>query len=300
MQIVDAHHHIWIPEQTEPDLGYGWLRDIGSIKPFGDPTTIQRDYLWDEYINESKEHDIAASVFVQCDGAITDPAAETAWVQSVVSKPADQFGIVGLVNLASEQAQTQLEAQTKFASFKGVRQIISYLDEHPQLCFSSEHWLRNARWREQFALLSDLGLSFDLQLYPEQMIEAAEFLSRFPTVPIIIDHAGSPYDQTVAGIAHWEKGLRVLAQLDNVSIKLSGFGMFDKNWSTDSINPLVDRIMEIFGCDRVMYGSNFPVDKLFSEFDDVVARLSACIEPHGKAAIQSVFTQTARRIYRLA
>lgn len=299
MQVVDAHHHIWIPEQSEPDLGYGWLRDIGSIKPFGDPTAIQRDYQWDEYINESSRHDIAASVFVQCDGAIADPVAETAWVQSTISKPAEKFGIVGLVNLATEQAQAQLEAQCQFASFKGVRQIISYLDEHPQLCFSSEHLLRNARWKDQFALLADHGLSFDLQLYPEQMIEAAEFLSQFSNVPIIIDHAGSPYDQSEAGFKRWESGLEVLGQLDNVSIKLSGFGMFDKHWSSTSINPLVTRIIDIFGFDRVMYGSNFPVDKLFAEFDETLERISCCIAPFGKDAVQSVFSQTARRIYQL-
>lgn len=299
MQIVDAHHHIWIPEQREPDLGYGWLRDVGSIKPFGDPTPIQRDYQWDEYINESTGHEVAASVYVQCDGAIADPAAETAWVQSVVARPAEEFGIVGLVNLNNEQAQAQIEAQCQYPSFKGVRQIISYLDDNPQLCFSSEHLLRNARWRDQFALLSDHGLSFDLQLYPEQMVEAADFLSQFPSVPIVIDHAGSPHDQTKAGMSRWENGLQVLGQLDNVSIKLSGFGMFDKHWSSKSISPMVDRIMAIFGHEKTMYGSNFPVDKLFSDFDDGVERIGACITPFGQDAVNAVFANTARRFYQL-
>lgn len=298
MNILDAHHHIWIPEQTKPDLGYGWLRDIGAMKPFGDPTAIQRDYTWTEYISEPHSHAIDASVYVQVDGAIADPVAETQWVQSVIERPADQFRIVGLVNLAGEQAQKHIEAQTRCASFKGVRQIISFLDDQPSLCFAAEHLLRNATWQEQFALVADHNLSFDLQLYPEQMLEAAEFFSRFQNVPIVIDHAGSPYDQTANGQMRWREGLAVISQLENVSIKLSGFGMFDAHWSSASIAPLVETMLTLFGPQRMMFGSNFPVDKLMAGFDDTVDRVLACVAPAGDAAVKAVFEQTARRFYQ--
>lgn len=298
MNILDAHHHIWIPEQTNPDLGYRWLRDIGSIKPFGDPTSIQRDYTWAEYVDEPIHHHIDASVYVQVDGAIADPVAETQWVQSVVQRPANRFRIVGLVDLSGVQAAEHIEGQAKFESFKGVRQIISYLDEHPSLCFAAEHLLRNAKWQDQFALIADHDLSFDLQLYPEQMADAAEFFTRFPNVPIVIDHAGSPYDQSSAGLTRWKEGLALMSQLENVSIKLSGFGMFDKQWSSESIQPLIDFMLQCFGPERMMFGSNFPVDKLMTEFDDTVDRVHACIEPAGDAAVASVFEQTAYRFYR--
>jgi len=299
MRIVDAHHHIWIPEQSEPDLGYGWLRDIGSIKPFGDPTAIQRDYPWGEYADESQQHQLVGSVYVQCDGAIADPVAETAWVQSVVDLPANQFGIVGLADLAGTNAQQHIEAQCKFESFKGVRQIISYLDDNPQLCFSSEHLLRNAQWRDQFALIADNGLSFDLQLYPEQMQEAAVFFSAYSKVPIVIDHAGSPHDQTPNGMALWREGITALSELDNVSVKLSGFGMFDRNWSSDSIAPIVDGLLGAFGAHRVMYGSNFPVDKLMAGFDDTVNRVLECVAPAGDEMVSAVFEHTAKNIYKI-
>ncbi len=300
MHIVDAHHHIWIPQQNDPELGYGWLRDIGAIKPFGDPTPIQRDYTWDEYITESSQHTVAASVYVQVDGAIADPVAETSWVQSVINRPADQFGIVGLVNLTGDKAQAHIEQQARFASFKGVRQIISYLDDNPQLCFSAEHLLRNAQWCDQFALLAEHALSFDLQLYPEQMHEAATFLAEHPSVPIVIDHAGSPYDQSTKGIEQWRSGISTLSQLSNVSIKLSGFGMFDKQWSAISIAPLIDYLFTTFGPERIMFGSNFPVDKLMAQFDDTVGRVLACIAPQGNAVVESVFVNNAKRFYRLA
>jgi len=298
MKILDAHHHIWIPEQSSPDLGYGWLRDIGAIKPFGDPTAIQRDYTWAEYVEEPKRHNIDASVYVQVDGAIADPVAETRWVQSVIDRPANRFRIVGLVDLTGSHAQAHIEAQVAFESFKGVRQIISFLDDRPQLSFAAEHLLRNSKWTDQFALIADHGLSFDLQLYPEQMAEAAEFFSQFPNVPIVIDHAGSPYDQTKDGMLRWQEGLAVISQLNNVSIKLSGFGMFDKHWDSTSIQPMIDVLLTLFGPERMMFGSNFPVDKLMADFDDTVDRVLKCIEYGGDAAVVSVFGQTACRFYR--
>jgi len=250
MNILDAHHHIWIPDQSNPDLGYGWLRDIGAVKPFGDPTAIKRDSTWREYVAEPARHKIDGSVYVQVDGAIAYPFAETRWVQAVIDRPASRFRIVGLVNLAGKQALKHIEAQVKFASFIGVRQIISYLDDQPQLSFAAEHLLRNAQWRDQFSLLEEHELSFDLQLYPEQMVEAAEFFALHPNVPVVIDHAGSPYDQTPNGLVRWQEALSVISQLPNVYIKLSGFGMFDKHWDSCSIQPMIDTLLTLFGHER--------------------------------------------------
>ncbi len=299
MQIVDAHHHIWIPEQTQPDLGYGWLRDIGSMKPFGDPTPIQRDYPWSEFSTESSAHQLVGSVYVQVDGAIKDPVAETEWVQSVVELPAEHVGIVGLVNLAGNEAQVQMESQSRVESFRGVRQIISHLDDNPALCFSPEHYLRNPRWRDHFKLLEEHGLSFDLQLYPEQMHEAAEFLSQFPSVPVVIDHAGSPHDQSAKGLALWRDGMSALSQLDTTCVKLSGFGMFDRNWSAASIQPIINDLLDSFGPRRIMFGSNFPVDKLMADYDSVVERVLASIASAGEDTVLQVFAKTAREFYRL-
>jgi len=125
MKFVDAHHHLWIPEQSTPAIGYRWLKDIGATKPFGDPTAIQRDYEWGEFASESDEHELLGSVYVQVDGAIGDPVAETRWVQSVFDGTGLPHAIVGLVDLATENAEAILKRQTKFDSFKGVRQILS-------------------------------------------------------------------------------------------------------------------------------------------------------------------------------
>lgn len=297
-RFIDAHHHLWIPESTDPDLGYGWLRDIGAMKPFGDPTPIQRNYEWAEFSSESA-HEMAGSVFLQCDGAVTDPVAETAWMQGIFDKTGLQHAIVGLVDLSSTNAVTTLEGHARYSAFKGVRQILSRLDDNPALCFAPKHYLRDARWQDQFQMLSDRSLSFDLQIYPEQMCEAAEFLSNFPEVPVIIDHAGSPHDQSSTGIARLEEGLKALSSLSQVTIKLCGFGMFDPNRSALSVKPVIDIVFEQFGPERVMFGSNFPVDKLMGSFDDLFRIVAENLQTLSKEQQDAVWFDNAARVYRL-
>lgn len=298
IRFVDAHHHLWIPESTDPDLGYRWLRDIGAMKPFGDPTPIQRNYEWAEFADES-QHQMAGSVYLQVDGTIADPVAETAWVQSIFDGTGLQHAIIGLVDLASADAEKTLVAQCQYSGFKGVRQILSRLDDNPTLCFAPIHYLRDTTWRDQFQLLEEHGLSFDLQLYPEQMGEAAEFLARFPKVPVIVDHAGSPYDQSAKGLAALAEGLETLAQLEHVSIKLCGFGMFDTQRSAHSVQPVIAQVFEHFGSARVMFGSNFPVDKLMGTYDDVIELVAGNLNDLDSAQQQAFWYDNAVRVYRL-
>ena len=304
MDIVDSHHHLWIPERRAPagapDLGYGWLREIGAAKPFGDPTSIQRDYEWPEFSAESTVHTLAGSVHVQTDGTLPDPVAETAWVQSVFDATGLDHAIVGLADLASEALPSLLDAHARHRAFRGVRQILSRLDDDPARSFAPRHHLRDASWREGYASLAARRLSFDLQLYPEQMAEAAEFLADHPGVPVIVDHAGSPHDRSAAGLDLWRDGTARLAALgDHVSVKLSGFGMFDAGWTADSVGPIVAHLLERFGPRRTMWGSNFPVDSLMASYDHGVDAIAGCLGALDDAERDAVMAGTAGRVYRL-
>ena len=299
MRIVDAHHHLWIPERRDPDIGYGWLRDLGAPKPFGDPTPIQRDYEWPEFAAESARHELAGSVHVQTDGAV-DPVAETAWVQSVFDATDLDHAIVGLADLAAPDLADLLDAHARHGDFRGVRQILSRLDDDPARSFAPRHLVRDPDWRAGFASLAGRGLSFDLQLYPGQMPEVAEFLADHPGVPVIVDHAGSPHDRSEAGLASWRDGTARLAALgSHVSIKLSGFGMFDARWSAESVRPLVDHLLGHFGPERTMWGSNFPVDSLMASYDHAIDAVSACLDGLDEGGADAVMGATARRVYRL-
>ena len=298
-QIVDAHHHLWNPVSSEPDVGYVWLRDIGAPKPFGDPTPIQRDYLLDEFLSEPSKATFKASVHLQADGAIPDPVAETAFIQQLSDAADYPIAIVGFVDLSQEDAPEVIERHLRFRNFRGVRQILSRLEGRPEISFAGQDYVNHPRWREQFCLLRDHRLSFDAQLYPEQMLGFAEFLERFSDVQVIIDHAGSPYDRSPQGLSLWKTGLTALSALQNVSIKLCGFGMFDPAWNGTTIRPLLDEIERLFGEDRMLFASNFPVDKLMRDYDSLLGDLDRHFQDRSAAARHKIFCGNALRIYRL-
>lgn len=301
MQITDAHHHLWCPVNDTTNINYVWLKKIGAPKPFGDPTPIQRDYLLDEFRAESSKHEIVASIHVQADGAIPNPVRESEWLQQLSHKHALPSAHIGFLDLTAANAQATLERYQQLSGFRGVRQILSRIDDRPDISFVPEHYLQNPIWRDQFSLLAEHNLSFDLQLYPQQMAEAATFLSEHPNVPVVIDHAGSPYDQSTAGLKQWHAGMKELAALPHCHVKLSGFGMFDTQWTADSIQPLFDGMLELFGAERMMWGSNFPVDKLMRDYDFVIGEIMGCAERCGLSAkeITQIFHHSAQAFYRL-
>ena len=297
MKLFDAHHHLW-------DLGavdYVWLKQPGVPKPFGDPTPIQKDYLPQHFLDDvsgAAHVDLAGSAHIQVDGALADPVSESSWL-SKLSKSGIPSAIVGFIDLTREDAEAVLKNHLSFGEFRGVRQIIGLLEQRPDLSFTKETLLRNRSWRENFALLGKHNLSFDLQLYPEQMKEAAEFLGDFPKVPIVIDHAGSPYDQTKSGLKLWRDGLSALAKLPNTHIKLSGFGMYDCDWSSESSILLFQTILELFGAHRIMWGSNFPVDSLMKSYSFCVTQILSWISPLSLEEQRLIAAETAINFYRV-
>ena len=298
-KIVDAHHHLWNPASRDPDIGYVWLGKIGAPKPFGDPTAIQRDYLLDEFLCEQSVRPLAASVHVQADGAIPEPRLETHFVQRMSNAGNFPIAIVGCVDLSREDAGDVLQSHMPSANFRGVRQILSRLDFRPDISFASKHYIRDSHWRKAFGLLAEHGLSFDLQLYPEQMEEAAEFLRDFPDIPIIVDHAGSPYDQSRSGLEIWRANIEKLASLSNVNVKLCGFGMYDRVWTARSIKPITDTLLDLFGADRLMFASNFPVDKLMRTYAELLTDLIANLSHLSADDFSAIFHDNARRVYRI-
>ena len=297
-RVIDAHHHLWNPVTGDPDLGYVWLRDIGAPKPFGDPTPIQRDYLLPEFRAESQHHDLIASVHVQADGAIPDPTAETRFVQAASDHAGFPMAIVGFVNLSSASAESVLDGHNRCDRFRGVRQIVAHLPDHPEISVSPRELLDDAGWRDRFTLLTERALSFDLQAYPEQMPAYAEFFAQHPTVPIAIDHCGCPWAQDDAGLARWRHGIELMAALPQTTLKISGLGMYNRGWNRDNTAAVLDTLLEVFGPERLMFGSNYPVEKLARTLDAVLDDTITLARGAGEAAVDAVCHGTALAFYR--
>lgn len=293
-RIIDAHHHLWDLQACH----YPWLMARGVTRFFGDPTPIQKDYLVADFRDDAADYELEASVHVQVGVAPGDELKETAWLQETGDDAGLPSVIVAFCELDSPQAPQSLGAQMKFSRLRGVRQIVGRSDAEDAVT-GSGRLLEDPVWQANLGLLGELGLSFDLQLTPGQITRVAEVLADTPDTDVALCHCGSPWDQTKAGIKSWREGLRLLASLPNVYCKISGFGMFDHNWTIDSIRPIVESCIEIFGADRAMFGSNFPVDKLHASYSRVWSAYERLSADLGEKDQLLLFGDTARNFYRI-
>jgi len=173
-------------------------------------------------------------------------------------------------------------------------------------------------WREGFRELDRRGLTFDAWAYHPQLSEVADLAAAFPNTPIILDHVGGPLGYASYASRHdevfatWKKSMAELARRPNVSVKVGGLGMamgwFDfyqrpsppsSQMLADAFKPWVETCIDLFGADRCMFESNFPVDKIsgpYAIYWNAFKRLAAGASAADKAAL---FRDTARRFYRL-
>ena len=285
---IDAHHHLW-------DLGavhYPWLMAKGEVRFFGDPAPIQRNYLIDEFRRDAKG--FSASVHIQV-GA-EDPFAEAAWIQSVADAASDwPMAQVVFVDLTSETLDKDLDRMQSMATVKGVRQIVGRAPGEDAVT-GTNALLDDPRFVAGLREAGRRGLSFDLQLIPALYARMGDILSEVPGTRVALCHAGSPHDRSAEGLKAWARDLRRLSALHHVTCKLSGLGMFEHDWTTASIAPIVETCLEQFGPNRCMFGSNFPVDSLASSYGRIVEAYEA---PVPEDLHEQVFHQTAARFYGL-
>jgi predicted TIM-barrel fold metal-dependent hydrolase len=287
---IDAHHHLW--DLTA--VHYPWLMAQGVDRFFGDPSPIQRAYLLDEFTADAKQHGISGSVHIQV-GA-EDPLQEARWVQSVAeANPQWPLVQVAFCDLTADTLARDLDTLQALPTLRGVRQIVGRAPgEDAQT--GTNALLQDPRFLAGLKEIARRGLRFDLQLIPELMEDTANVLAQVPDLQVALCHAGSPHNRSTAGLEAWAKKLALLSTLPNVSCKLSGLGMFDHQWTQQSIAPIVQACMEQFGRDRVMFGSNFPVDSLYSDYAKLFKAMEALVPAKWHAA---VFGKNAAQFYDL-
>jgi L-fuconolactonase len=315
LPIVDPHHHLWDRPQ--------WR------------------YLFDEIRADlGTGHNIRSTVFVQCramnraDGpADFAPLGETEFVNGISAMSASGdygdtrvcAGIVGHANLLlGARAGAVLEAHVKAAGsrFKGIRHTTAWDADSSQMNPENQpppNAMQRTDFREGFACLAPLGLSFDAWLYHPQLGDVTELARAFPQTSIILNHVGGPLltgvyaGKTAEVFAQWKASMRTLATCPNVTVKLGGLGMRilgaayrarPKPPSSEELardwKPFIETCIELFGPDRCMFESNFPVDKTSYSYSvgwNAFKRLAAGFTPAEKA---SLFSGTATRVYHLA
>lgn len=286
---VDAHHHLWDLQACH----YPWLMARGERRFFGDPTPIQRNYLLEDFLGESRRYRPSRSVHIQVGAA--DALRETAWLSSLGDYP---HAIVAACDLTSPEVDSLLERHLAYPRVRGIRQIIG---RHAQedARHGSDALIEDPAFARGLAALARRGLSFDLQLIPAQMHRVAALLERLPDLAVALCHGGSPWDQSTAGLATWRAGLRALAAGPRAMCKISGLGMFNPTWTVDRLRPLVATVIDVFGPERVMLGSNFPVDKLYTDYERLWAAYDELISAYTETERARLRAGTAKAFYRL-
>ena len=293
-QIIDAHHHLWDLDACH----YPWLMARGVRRFFGDPTPIQKNYLVADLLEDASDYELQGSVHIQVGVAEGDELRETAWLQETGDNLGLPSVIVAYCALEKANAIEQVEKQKQYSRLRGLRQIVGRSSEE-DASTGSAALLADQRWQENLAAIGELELSFDLQLIPQQVPRVAEVIAATPGTRFAICHCGSPWDQSEKGLAAWRDGMRLLASLPNTVCKISGLGMFDHDWSTTSIRPIVESCIELFGPQRSMFGSNFPVDKLHAGYLRVWQTFEEISAGLDSASKQNLFVETARKFYRM-
>ena len=291
--MIDAHHHIWRQKDLPWLLGPEQPRIFGPYKP------IMRDYLIDEFRADLDGTGIEKSVYVQANWAPNWAADEAAWVQDTADRSGWPHAIVGYADFTVQDVRPQLDKLAAYPLMRGIRQQLHWHTE-PMYRFAARPDLAaNETFQRNIARLADYDWVFDLQLFPEQFGHGIALAQACPDVTFVLQHAGMLVDQTETGWTAWAEAMTALAACPNVTTKLSAFGTFIHRNDPDFIARSVKETVAIFGAGRCLFGSNFPIEKLWTSYRDLFDAHLAATAGLPKGQQKAIFNDNAARIYRL-
>ncbi len=301
MQIIDAHHHLWDLEANGE--GYPWLAPDDHDRGWGDTSSLKKTYSVPALLEDARRAGVTLkkSVHIQANFDPTRPVDETRWLQGLGDARGHEglpSAIVGFANLATPDVERVLAAHAESSRFRGVRQVLNR-HENPVHNRAPRDFLADAEWQQGFGLLAKYGLSFDAQIYYPQAAQLVAVAQAHPDVPVVIDHTLLPLEREEAHIAGWRAAVAALAGLPHVMMKISGFGMVERDWTAESVAPFVLHCIDCYTPARIMFGSNFPVDKLMADYEKVWAAYAEIVQGFSAEEREQMFVGSAERFYRI-
>jgi predicted TIM-barrel fold metal-dependent hydrolase len=292
--VIDTHHHVWLRKDVP------WLTEPPIPRMFGDYFGLRRDYPVEEFMADVTPQGVVKSVHVTANWGLDRSLDESRWLQSVADQHGFPHGIVAQVDLADPDIEAKLKAHQQFPNVRGVRQML-YWDPLPvRQAVPRPDYCNDPQFRRGFALLDKYDLSFELQVYAPQAAYAVELIKAFPKVRMILVHAGMLTERTPAAIDEWRGALTAMAAASsNLHVKLSGLGMYSLGVTYPQVRQVVRDCIQIFGADRTIYGSNFPLEKLHASYPDFFGHYRKVMAEYTEAEQRAVFHDNAVRFYRL-
>lgn len=286
LPIVDAHHHLWDLSRGH----YPWLQEAYDPKAFflGDYRAICRDFLATDYRAAAGPCEVVATVHVEAERSRDQQLAETAWLHEVHAQHGFPNAVVAHAWFDRPDSEEQLFAQSRFPLVRGIRSkpVTSASPDHSVKGQAGS--MQDEAWLRGFSLMEKYGLRWDLRVPAWHLPEAAEVAALFPKVPMVLNHHGFAWDRSEQGLKRWRGWMETLAQQENVHVKLSEFGLRDRPWDLQENARIVYETIAIFGWQRCMFASNFPVAGLrinYPDLVDSVAGMLAQLQPHQQHAM---------------
>jgi predicted TIM-barrel fold metal-dependent hydrolase len=292
LSLIDAHHHFWNPDVHH----YPWLNDPGHPPHrYGDHSSLRRPYLPADYRRDTAGFDLVGSVYVEAEWDPRDPIGEMHYIASLRAESGLPSVAVGQVWLHQTDAAATLEQLARFGFVRGVRQK-PRANPAPG---GAPGGMTDRAWLEGYARLRPLGLHYELQTPWWHLHEAARVARDFADTRIVINHAGMPSDRSEAGLRAWHSALAGMAACPNVAIKISGIGEAGGKWRLEANRRVVLEVIELFGVERCMFGSNYPVDGLCASFRTIFEGFDGIVRGFSAEERSKLFVGNARRIYAI-
>ena len=275
---IDSHQHFWNPARGD----YDWM-------PKGDPV-LDLVYRPSDLAPSLARHQIDGTVLVQAAATV----AETEYMLGLADASDFIKGVVGWVDFEDPAYAKVMERLKAHPKFKGVRPMIQDIPD--------EDWMLRPDVQWAYAALADLDLTFDALGFPRHLANFLTILKRYPKMRVVIDHCMKPQirDHSAANFAFWAEGMARLAGETEAYVKFSALiTEANPDWSVDALRPYVDHILQVFGPDRIMWGSDWPVCRLRAEYDGWLGAAQSLTAHLAADAQARIYGGSAVQFYRL-
>lgn len=298
LPIVDAHHHLW--DLDHGPLVYPWLQDAEPHSFFlGDYAALRRSSLPDGYRRNAAHHRVLKTVHVEAECSRDQQVEETRWLTETNARTGMPNAIVAHAWFHTAEAEEILARHADYPLVRGIRSKPVTGASPAEARPGAPGTMQDPKWLAGYRLLAKFGFSWDLRVPTWHLEEAAAVLRANPDIPVVLNHAGFPWDRSTTGLELWRRGMRALADNAHCLCKLSCLCLREGAWNYEDNRRIVLETIELFGVERCMFASNFPVDGLRVSFAQLFDDFKRMTEAFSATERTQLFHDNAARFYRL-
>lgn len=273
---IDSHQHFW---KFDP-VRDSWINDEMSV--------IQRDFMPGDLEPVLQQHGFDGCITVQSDQSHD----ENSFQLQNATRNSFIKGIVGWVELISHDVERDLEYLSQFEKMKGFRHVLQGEKDRAYM-------LRPA-FKKGISLLKKYNFTYDILIFPDQLVHTLEFVKAFPDQPFVLDHIAKPYIKD-GKIEEWKRDVEALAVYENVYCKISGMVTEAnwKEWKKEDFTPYIDTVVNTFGTKRIMYGSDWPVCLVAASYEKMLGIVKDYFASFSATEQEAVFGGNAIKFYNI-